>query len=95
MGATLNSDRWLRQKHGEGAQAHLLPVGTDAAATLKNVCHSGASAGLAGSCGVLPGMLRLIVVLLQKCSKPKMRDSVMKDNVITTLGFCGPQRVFL
>lgn len=59
---------------GKGPQVHLLPVGTVAAATPKNVCHSGASAGLAESCGVLPGMLRLIVVLLQKCSKPKMRD---------------------
>lgn len=76
---------------GKGPQVHLLPVGTVAAA-----CHSGSSAGLAESCGVLPGMLRLIVVLLQqKCSKPKMRDSVIKDNVITKLGFCGPQRVFL
>lgn len=70
-------------------------MGTVAAATLKNVCHSGASAGLPESCGVLPGMLRLIVVLLQKCSKPKMRHFIIKDNVITKLGFCGPQRVFL
>lgn len=80
---------------GKGPQVHLLPVGTVGTATLKNVCHPGASAGLAESCGVLPGMLRLIVVLLQKCSKPKMRHSVIKDNVITKLGFCGPQRVFL
>lgn len=70
-------------------------MGTVAAATLKNVCHSGASASLPESCGVLLGMLRLIVVLLQKCSKPKMRDFIIKDNVITKLGFCGPQRVFL
>lgn len=74
----------------KGPQVHLLPVGTVAAA-----CHSGSSTGLAESCGVLPGMLILIVVLLQKCLKPKMRDSVIKDNVITKLGFCGPQRVFL